>query len=452
LTHATPPRTSVSEPGDPGVDAVIPKADNRAPLWRLILARVLVVLGVILIAVTILAGYLRWQLFDEGTFNGTTSELIASDAVRNELAGAAAEQLLAHVDAQGDLERVLPANTRQYAGLVSIFLPEFVNRASERLLARPRVQALLRRELARAHEQLLRVLRDETTVLQQQGGEVVLDLRPLILRIGERIEILGNVVDTLPPDAGRVRIMEARRLERAQDVTSLFEKVALWIWVVPLALWAAAIWLARGRRRIEVRAIAIGLVIAGFLVLIARGLAGGYVVDELVTASETKEAAEQAWEIVTGLLADGAWAVISIGLGALVGVWLAGPTRSGTAARRWLAPVLARPFLTYGVLAFLYLLFIWWAPYAQARRTIYLLVAGALLVIGVEALRRLTAREFPGAASIQPRELVRAPAALRRRAPAPSPAEELERLARLREQGILDDEELAAAKARVLQA
>ena len=44
--------------------------------------------------------------------------------------------------------------------------------------------------------------------------------------------------------------------------------------------WVAAIWLARGRRRQEVRSLGIGLVAVGMLVLLARWLAGKYFVDQ----------------------------------------------------------------------------------------------------------------------------------------------------------------------------
>ena len=116
--------------------------------------------------------------------------------------------------------------------------------------------------------------------------------------------------------------------------------------------------------------------------LVLRSVAGNYVVDELATTSSVEEAASEAWDIVTELLADGAWSAIAIGLVALVGVWLTGDGRSGVAARRWLAPVFGRPELTYGILALLFLLFIWWGPFTQARRPLYLLVTAVLLVIG----------------------------------------------------------------------
>ena len=420
--------------------------------WRPIVARILVVLGVVLAAVTILAGYLRWQAFDNDTFEETASALIENDAVRNQVAAASVEALFANVDVQAELEARLPPDQQRLAGPISAGLRELADRIAVQMLGRPRVQALWVTSVSAAHDQLVDVLRNETTIVTVQDKSVVLDLHPLVVQLGERLSIVGNIADRLPENAGVIQVMDAEELDRAQDLTSLFETVATWIWIVPFLLWAIAVWLVPGRRRVELRAVAIGLIVAGVLVLVVRSLAGDYVVDRLATTTDIEEAGQQAWDIVTDLMADGAWAAITIGIVALVGVWLAGPRSSGTGARRWLAPVLARPQLAYGILAGLFLLFIWWGPYAQARRPIYLLVTAVLLVIGLEALRRITAREFPDAAEIEPRELLRRPFAGRGvSSPEPEPSlDRLERLGALHRQGVLTDEELAAEKAKLL--
>ncbi|HJU49027.1 MAG TPA: hypothetical protein VJ689_12885, partial [Gaiellaceae bacterium] len=66
---------------------------NSLPLWRRLTARALVVIGVLLIAVTIVASYVRWQAFDNDTFRDTSRELIADDAVRDEIGATLVEQL-----------------------------------------------------------------------------------------------------------------------------------------------------------------------------------------------------------------------------------------------------------------------------------------------------------------------------------------------------------------------
>ena len=436
---------------------------NRAPTWRLILARVLVVLGVLLAAVTILAGYLHWQAFDNETFEETATELIANDAIRAQIATSSVDALFTNVDVTAELESRLPPDQQRLAGPVSAGLRELSDRLADRLLERPRVQAVWRESVALAHQQLVDVLRNETRVLRVEDQAVVLNLRPLVLQLGERFDFLGNLSDRLPEDTGVITVLPAEKLDTAQDVTELFERVATWIWVLPFLLWGIALWLARGRRRIELRAIAIGIIVAGLLVLVLRSVAGSYVVDELATTSSVEEAASEAWDILTDLLADGAWAAIAIGLVGLVGVWLTGPGRTGVASRRWLAPVFGRPELTYGILALGLLLFVWWAPFAQARRPLYLLVTAVLLVIGVEIVRRATVREFPEAAETEPREMLRPLGRLRpgsgddKAAPSGGTAaavqvDELERLAALHEKGVLTDEELAAGKARILGA
>ena len=72
-------------------------------------------------------------------------------------------------------------------------------------------------------------------------------------------------------------------------------------------LGALAIWLVPGRRRREVRAIGIGLVVTGVLLLVIRSLAGNYIVDKVVVTESVKPAVNEAWDIITDGLAASAW-------------------------------------------------------------------------------------------------------------------------------------------------
>ena len=217
------------------------------------------------------------------------------------------------------------------------------------------------------HEQLLRLLDDDLTAVQTEGGYLVLNLRPLVVQLGDRVAIFGRVAERLPPDAGRIEVMEADQLETAQDLTQLLRTLGTFLFLVPLALAALALWLATGRRRSILFLLGLALVIAGLLVLVARGV-GGDVVDSLTTTETERPAAENAWDILTRLLRDSAWLTIALGAIALVGVWLTGASSAATATRRRLAPYLARPEYAYGAAALLLLLLVWWAPVAQFRR------------------------------------------------------------------------------------
>jgi hypothetical protein len=185
--------------------------------------------------------------------------------------------------------------------------------------------------------------------------------------------------------------------------------------------------------------------------LVARKLGGDYVVDGLVQSDAVRPAAQNAWDTITALLADGGWTAIGLGVVALLGVWLSGPSPSGTATRRELAPFLARPEIAYSVVTVLFLLLLLWGPTVQTRRLLPVVAVALILALGVEVLRRQAAREFPGVRATDLGASARGTyARLRGSGGRDSHAAELERLARLREQGVLTDEELAAEKARLL--
>jgi hypothetical protein len=426
-------------------------ANTTASRWRMLLAWTLVVLGILLAVVAVVAGYVRYQALDNETFKETSEELIADPVIRDQIATTLVEQLYANVDVEAELQQQLPPDQKGLAGPLAAATRELGDRAAHRLLERPRAQELWVNSTTRAHRQLIAVLEDDTGAISTEGGVVVLNLQPLVIQVGERVAVFGAVSERLGPDAGRIEIMEADQLETAQDLTQLFKQVATFIWLVPFLFWAVALWLARGRRRAIVRTIALGLVAAGLLVLVTRRLGGEYVVDGLVQTDAVRPAASNAWDILTELLADGGWTMIGIGVIALFGVWLAGPSPSGSAARRELAPFLARPELAYGVVAVLFLLLLLWGPVVQTRRLYAVVAAALLLALGVEVLRRQAAREFPDARANDLGASARSAYTRMRGSGGRDPrVADLARLERLKEQGLLNDEELAAEKARLL--
>jgi len=423
----------------------------------MIAARILVVLGVLFVFLSLLAAYIRFQGLDTETVSNTAGELIQDEAVREQVAASLVDALYTNVDVQKELEQRLPPQTKALAGPAAAGLRAFSDRAAVQLLERPRVQALWVNSVTQAHRQLLKVLDDDVRGVSTENGAVVLDLRPLVVSLGDQVAIVGNVSERLGPDAGKVEIMRADQLETAQDLTQLLKVFGMWLWLVPLALWAVALWLARGRRRSILRMIAFGAILAGLVVLIVRSLGGTYVVNHLVKADSVRPAANDAWDILTSQLRDGGLTLLGLGVIVLFANWLVGPSRSGVATRRALAGYLARPEIAFGTAALLFLLLIWWRPTVQTTRVQLMLAAAILLFVGVEILRRQTAHEFPDAPPPNiGASLRRGWDRLRRRERLEPETEQvvrydaLERLGRLHEQGVLTDEEFAAEKAQLV--
>jgi hypothetical protein len=369
----------------------------RASRGRMTAAWILVFLALLVTVLALIAGYVRYQALDTPTVRDTAEEMIADPQIRDQIAATLVDELYSNVDVEARLEERLPEQQKALSGVIAGALRGLADNLAVRLLERPRVQALWVESVTRAHTRLIQVLDDDLTGVSTEGGYVTLDLQPLVLQIGEQVAVLGRVGGQLPEDTGKIRIMKADDLETAQDLTQLFKQVAAVIVFVPLILLAIALWLARGRRRAALRTAALGLIGVGLLVLIVRKVGGTYVVDNLVESESVRPAAQDSWDIFTNLLADGAWTVIGIGLVALIGVWLSGPSKSATTVRRDLAPFAVRPDIAFGTVAVLYLLLLLWGPTAQTHRWVFVLTFAVLLALGVEVLRRQILREHPEA-------------------------------------------------------
>ena len=149
-----------------------------------------------------------------------------------------------------------------------------------------------------------------------------------------------------------------------------------------------------GRRRLEVRAIAIGFVAAGFLILIVRSLGERYFVNTLVKSDSVRPAAQNAFEIMTDLLKGAGWTAVIVGVVALAGVWLIGPGRRATQATAGAGAAsvrrgdLRRDHRRLPAAALV-------AADAAVRLLGERLIFLGLLLVGTEVLRRQLAREAP---------------------------------------------------------
>jgi hypothetical protein len=364
---------------------------------RVVLARILTVLALLLGFVSMLAFTLERTVLDESGIERIATDLIQDDAIREQVALTAVEQLYANVDVEERIAARLPEAQQALAPTLASLSRQAADQAADRLLERPRVQAAWVEVATRTHEQLLELIEDEGQFVRTGDGKVYLDLRPIIVTLGDQIAPIGELEEQLPPTAGRVELIEAGQLDTVQTAVRVLRALAAWLWVVALAVAALAIWLARGRRRLEVRALGIGLLAVGVLLLFTRRTVGTYLVDEL-TSDATQPAGWNAWRILTQALADRAWVWIALGVLVLVGTWLVGPARTAARARVAARPVAESLLRTYGLVAGVMVVLATFLPAFQ-RSLVAGLVFLAILVAGVEVVRRFilsdTARALP---------------------------------------------------------
>ena len=367
------------------------------PRWRRITIWVLIVLAGLIGLVSALTVWAKRQALETDRWVATSSRLLEDDEIRGALSLYLVDQLYANVDVAAELEGRLSPELQPLAAPLSGALRELSVRAADRLLSRPGVQTLWEEANRRAHEAFIRIVDDEGEFLQTGEGDVVLDLQPLVQQLAARIGLSEEQVEErLGPDAGRIVIMESDQLGTVQTVVELIRKLSIFLAIVILALFAVAVYLARGRRRETLRAVGITFVVVGGLLLVIRNLAGDWIVDTLAEGQSVRDAASNAWLIGTDLLSGVAWTAIAYGAIIILAAWLAGPSRPAVSVRQRLAPSLRdRPGLVYAIVGGLYLLVVAWGPTPAFRQPWSILVFAALTGLGVEAFRRLTVREFP---------------------------------------------------------
>jgi hypothetical protein len=426
-------------------------------LRRTVLA--IIVVGTLVGFLAVFAIWAKRQLLETDTWTETSSELLADPDIQDAVATFLVDALFQSVDVEAQLEKALPKQAKPLAGPAAGGLRELADRGAHEAVKNPRIQQLWEQANRNAHTQLLAIVEGNSDVVTQGDGSVSLELGTIVEQLGSSVGV--DVTGKVPEQVSSIEVIEGDQLETAQDLVSLLKDLAYGLTALALALYGIAIYLARGWRREAVRACGFGFIAIGVLVLAGRGLAGNAVVGALATTEAVKPAANSAWEIGTSLLYDGGIAMIGYGVAIVAGAWLAGPGSIASSIRREITPVLRERLVGYAVLLVIVLLVLWWSPTEGTRRLLPSLVLLALLVAGFEALRGQALRDYPDETMDRAAERWRgrmsgARESLRGHATRSSPEEErlakLERLSRLREAGVLSDDELEREKQRLLSA
>jgi hypothetical protein len=465
--------------------------EGQASRTRRMIAAGLIVIASLVAFLAILAIWVNRQALNTDNWTRTSSELLQQPVIRDRLADRLTDQLYQSVDVQQAVSDLLPPRAQILAAPAANALRTQVDKTARRALARPDVQALWENANRAAHEQLLAVLNGGGRTVATRNGEVTLNVQSLLDELQQQTGVGGRLRKVLPASATQITLFRSNELSAAQTGVKVLRPLPIVLLLVSLGLFAIAVAIAPGWRRRALRAYGIGFVIVGLATLLARSLAGDEFVSSLASTAAAEPAVETVWTIATQLLVQVATATIIYGVVMVVAAWLAGPTRVATAVRRAVAPYWREPLIAYSVLAVVVAILLWWAPTPAWRNVAMVLILVGLLIAGVEALRRQIIREFPdanrddanrrlherwdsfvagtrrrgeslrsgasrtaqsaGTAFVNTRD-----AATARMSGSPTVDAEdarlrqLERLAELRQAGILDDDELRAEKERIL--
>ncbi len=435
---------------------------------RAIGAWVALVLAGLLLLLSSFAIWVNRVALNTDVFVDTSSALLDDDAIRSAVATRAVDELYSEVDVASLLEDRLPSDFQSLSGPAAAGLRQASYQIVDRALEQPTMQKLFAISLEESHRTLVQTLEGGGDRVSTDEGVVTLDLRPIVLDTAERIGLRSEVEGRLPADAGRIEILRSDELDTAQNAFQLLKTLAWLLPILMLGAFGLAVWLAGDRRR-AVRRVGVAVLVVGVLGLVAVRLVGTYVVNELVADTDSRIAADNAWDILTELLRASFRSFVVIGLLFLLAAWIAGPGRRAIATRAVLAPALRERVWPYVVLAVVALILLVRGDVNDFTRLLLLAVLVALGAVWIEVTRRQTLQEFPDASGpdlfgdARTRVTTWWGARRAERAAAPATtapavagaagadvATRLADLANLHAQGALSDEEFSAAKARVL--
>jgi hypothetical protein len=360
--------TSLPEPGrevprpDAGGDAAVaaPGKHGERHTVRRVLAAVLVAVFAILLPVTILATWAHRTVASTDAYVATITPIAASPEVQAAASRAITNQIYAALNPQQIIAGALPPKAAPLAGPLSNGVKGYLQDGVSKILAGPKFQQLWVSANRFAHAQLITVLNGDSKALRTTGGQVVLNLVPLVneaLRnvqarasalLGKDItlpaisastipaascqKIAAAIRRPLPPTCGQIPLFKASALTGAQRAYQAFNRLVLALLIITPLAFAAALWASTRRRRTLLQ-----LTIGGMLALIVVRRAMYWLESDLTAAA--RPANRAALSVITGQVLHGffditVWFLIG-GLIIVVVALLAGPYRWAVAARAW---------------------------------------------------------------------------------------------------------------------
>jgi len=302
--------------------------------------------------------------------------------------------LYENVEVGEAIDERLPEQLQGLGGPLAGVLRDPLTDTADRLLQTEPVQAVWEEANRTAHGIVVAILEDDAGAnLSTSGGKVVIDLGGVVRQVGEQIGLPEGVLDAIPDDAGVFEVVDSDALESAQTSVKIIKILSIVFFLLVIALYCGAIYLAHNWRRAAVRNVGAATALGGFIVLVALRFGVGFVAGKPDTEG-SRAAANSILRIGTELLRRSAWSEILIGLLIVLGASLVGPARYAKRARHYTAQGFRRSAVaTWIGFAVLVLVVLTWSPFSAGGNWVTVLIVLALIVVGIEAIRRTSLAE-----------------------------------------------------------
>ncbi|MCB0879187.1 MAG: hypothetical protein KDC46_09435 [Thermoleophilia bacterium] len=292
-----------------------------------------IVLSVLVIGLAALAGWLRVQLLDTDTWTETSRQTIQDPEVQDALAAWAADTIYERATPEDRISDALPERLAPLAIPASVALRRTIDDAAQKAVASDAVETAWVRANRNAHRRFVNIVDGKAPIVRETSRGLRLDLRPLLERVSEQVGLPPSIAERIPERYGTVEPKHGPEIERALKATRTLDRLAPWLPIIGVALFALGLWLLQGRRRRAIAWWGFGLLLVGLFEGSARGEVGPYLADAVTDVTTWKGAVIATWENVSWQLVLAARTVSIVGAVAMLGAWLGGTGTVASAIR-----------------------------------------------------------------------------------------------------------------------
>ena len=318
---------------------------DRSGWWRPVVAGLLVFVVALLAPLSVLATWANGQIQDTDRYLETVGPLAENPDVQDAIAArveqivfsyldvdAATDELVAAISAQG-LSAPAVATLQAVAGPLASGIESFVSDRIHALIRSDAFEQAWVEANREAHEQLVAALTGENDgAVTIEEGTVTIGLATIIETIkGQLVEAGFGIAARIPEVDATFVLLQSKDLSTVQKLLGFVDGLSTWLPAIGLGLLAAAVGIARDRRRMLLAA---GIAVAGsmFLLGAALNIIRPIYLDAL-PASSSQAAAGVIYDQLVSFIRFALRGLLVVALVVAVGAWLSSPRGSGARSR-----------------------------------------------------------------------------------------------------------------------
>jgi hypothetical protein len=304
------------------------KLDRRASrrtLARRFALSFLLVLGCGLVALSLIAVYVRATVLNTDRYVSTMAPIAASPAVQEAVAEKLDAAITSRVDFDALMRDALPPRADPLAPALAGALNQAIRTRIDAFVASDNFQTLWDDANRRAHSRVIALLTTgQSKRLLLEGDTVYLDLGAAVDRVRQALQERGldRLAAAIPPTVdGRVTLLQSDAFVTARNGVDLLERLTILLPILALLCLAGHVFLSRPRRRGLLR-VGLGLIVTALLLLALVGIGRSAYLDAINSDVLPRQAAADIFDALIELLRTGvrvvAVAAVLVALLALV--------------------------------------------------------------------------------------------------------------------------------------